>query len=57
MRAAVRLIVQFHKHPDSDVRFNLAFALGCYPDDRNLVRSEPGSSVLHRSFVFHLSEP
>jgi len=31
--AAVPLIVRFHEHPDSDVRFNLAFALGCYSDD------------------------
>jgi HEAT repeat protein len=31
--AAVPLIARFHGHPNSDVRFNLAFALGCYPDD------------------------
>jgi HEAT repeat protein len=31
--AAVPLIANLHSHPDSAVRFNLAFALGCYPEE------------------------
>ncbi len=37
--AAVPLIAQFHRHQDSDVRFNLAFALGCYPNDSSSVET------------------
>jgi HEAT repeat protein len=30
---AVPLIANFATHPDPDVRFDVAFALGCFPDD------------------------
>jgi HEAT repeat protein/8-oxo-dGTP pyrophosphatase MutT (NUDIX family) len=31
--AAVPLIAGFQSHPDPNVRFDVAFALGCFPDD------------------------
>lgn len=30
---AVPVIAPFHSHSDADVRFDLAFALGCFPED------------------------
>lgn len=31
--SAVPIIAKFHAHPDAGVRFDLAFALGCFPDE------------------------
>jgi HEAT repeat protein len=36
---AVPLITNFSSHPDREVRFNVAFALGCFPDDPVSVRT------------------
>lgn len=30
---AVPLVLRFREHPDKDVRFAVAFALGCFPDE------------------------
>ena len=30
---AIPLIFRYQNHPDADVRFQVAFALGCFPDD------------------------
>lgn len=35
--SAIPLILPFSYHPDSDVRFNLAFALGCFAGDERIV--------------------
>jgi HEAT repeat protein len=35
--SAIPLILPFSYHPDSDVRFDLAFALGCFADDERSV--------------------
>lgn len=35
--AAIPLILPFSYHPDRDVRFDLAFALGCFADDERAV--------------------
>jgi HEAT repeat protein len=35
--AAIPLILPFSYHPDRDVRFDLAFALGCFADDERSV--------------------
>lgn len=35
---AVPLIAQFHSHPSADVRFDVAFALGCFPNEALSVR-------------------
>lgn len=34
---AIPLIINFSSHPDTEVRFNVAFALGCFPDDPSSV--------------------
>ena len=31
--AAIPLVVPFHGHEDRDIRFSVAFALGCFPND------------------------
>jgi HEAT repeat protein len=31
--AAIPLIASFHSHPSAEVRFDVAFALGCFPND------------------------
>lgn len=35
--SAIPLILPFSFHPDRDVRFDLAFALGCFADDERIV--------------------
>lgn len=35
--SAIPLILPFSFHPDADVRFDLAFALGCFADDKRSV--------------------
>ncbi|HEY2468691.1 MAG TPA: HEAT repeat domain-containing protein [Terracidiphilus sp.] len=37
--SAIPLILPFSYHPDTDVRFDLAFALGCFADDKRTVSS------------------
>jgi hypothetical protein len=35
---AVALILRYMDHPDEDVRFSVAFALGCFPNDDEAVK-------------------